>query len=611
MVKITKVIFWNCLFIIALAFNSYAQDNSYFKSFGAADGEQGNVVKVLDNGFTLTGMQLAGFGGGAVYPGLLLTDESGNKVFCKKYNYLNFISAVNHVIPNDDGFLLIGTGNGQTWLLQTDEFGEQLWAKTISAANGMHITDVCEFEGSYYMTGRVSFGPGSYPEIVCLLVDSAGEVVWIKQIDTSNYHLNEIKIIRQNDALYLAGTGKVNFFFLNAFMMKLDLEANPIWTKHFSTDYDDEVEEFLVDESGKFYIIGRNATTDMNWNVFLFQTDSDGNLLNSIFFDRNGNDEQARCATFIDSETLAINFDAGGFNSRSPAVMSINLNDFSINWCKQYVYEAQFTNYVLGIDAFDNGGLVMVGDMHVIGKIRDTYLIRTTPEGDAGCGTFDYNIQSFAAPIEQSSAENTSQVIDVELTDVFMNPQDAPEIVEFEVCSDVPPISSFVAIPQEASICEQQCYTFENNSRLNPIQFIWTFENGDPAEYLGENPPEVCWYQDGLYEVRLTVNSNDGSGTSSQWIEIDLACPPSIPNVFSPNNDGLNDFFFIDNLPAQFQLRIFNRWGQLVFESSDPGRLWNGENGVSGNKAVEGVYFYEFMDLDHNKSYSGNIELLR
>jgi len=588
-----------------------AQEISYFKAYGASAGEQGNVVKILDNGYVITGMQLAGFGLGTVYPGLLLTDESGDKVFCKKYTNFNIPSVINHIVPNQTGFLLFGTSNSQTWAMQTDQDGELVWAKTIYSGNGLHLTGIYPYEDSYYLTGRVSYGAGSYSEIACLMIDDEGEVVWIKQIDSLNYHLNEIKIIRTADAIYIAGTGKATFNFLNLFLMKLDLEANPIWTKHLSTDYDDELEEFLIDESERLYLIGRYATTDMNWNVFLIQADTDGNVLNSYFYDRNSADEQARCAAFIDNQTIAINFDTGNPNSRSPAVMSINTNDFSINWCKLYQYETQFTNYVLGMDAFANRGLILVGDMHVLGKIRDTYLIRTMANGDAGCGTSDYTIQSFPGIFEETWAEYSSQSISAISTAFIPTVQDAPEIVEFQVCADVPPISDFIVTSQPAIQCEAQCFNFESASSFNPIQYIWTFENGDPSEYLGEHPPAICWTEDGIYEVQLTVNSNDGSGSSSQWVSIDLDCPPTIPNVFSPNDDGINDDFVIDNLPSSFQFRIYNRWGQVVFESDSPGRTWNGENGVSGNSAIEGVYFYEFIDKNSDKSYSGNIELVR
>jgi gliding motility-associated-like protein len=64
-----------------------------------------------------------------------------------------------------------------------------------------------------------------------------------------------------------------------------------------------------------------------------------------------------------------------------------------------------------------------------------------------------------------------------------------------------------------------------------------------------------------------------------------------IPNVFTPNNDGINDYFSIDNGFAKpciddFSIVIFNRWGHKLFESKDFSFRWSGDN------LPTGVYFY-------------------
>lgn len=64
-----------------------------------------------------------------------------------------------------------------------------------------------------------------------------------------------------------------------------------------------------------------------------------------------------------------------------------------------------------------------------------------------------------------------------------------------------------------------------------------------------------------------------------------------VPNAFTPNNDGLNDVLFVYGTTiASIELRIFNQWGQLVFESKDKGRGWDGT--MSGVKQPIGVYTY-------------------
>jgi gliding motility-associated-like protein len=65
-----------------------------------------------------------------------------------------------------------------------------------------------------------------------------------------------------------------------------------------------------------------------------------------------------------------------------------------------------------------------------------------------------------------------------------------------------------------------------------------------------------------------------------------------IPNVFTPNGDGVNDFFVIDNHGMQtLQTLIFNRWGEKVFEWNTTHTDWDGK-GLDGEDVSEGVYYY-------------------
>jgi len=75
---------------------------------------------------------------------------------------------------------------------------------------------------------------------------------------------------------------------------------------------------------------------------------------------------------------------------------------------------------------------------------------------------------------------------------------------------------------------------------------------------------------------------------------IPVPCELVVPNVFSPNEDQINDFF-LEQPVCQFsayQLSIFNRWGSQVFQSDSPKIGWNGKLNNSGNLLPEGTYFF-------------------
>lgn len=112
------------------------------------------------------------------------------------------------------------------------------------------------------------------------------------------------------------------------------------------------------------------------------------------------------------------------------------------------------------------------------------------------------------------------------------------------------------------------------------------------------------WYPSSQWEdvgnTTETSASNFKSIIKSNWdfptAEIQYALvnsktPFSIPNVFTPNGDGINDLFFITSSGlTDFNLIIVNRWGEKVFETTDPTEGWNGTT-PNGNKCSDGVYF--------------------
>ena len=98
-------------------------------------------------------------------------------------------------------------------------------------------------------------------------------------------------------------------------------------------------------------------------------------------------------------------------------------------------------------------------------------------------------------------------------------------------------------------------------------------------------------------------------------------CPTYIlPNTFTPNGDGFNDLFVPRALcfVERVEFQVFNRWGQLVFQTFDPGLLWNGSN-MKGQELASGAYYYTCRVLEQRvggivpapELLSGWIELVR
>ena len=85
-----------------------------------------------------------------------------------------------------------------------------------------------------------------------------------------------------------------------------------------------------------------------------------------------------------------------------------------------------------------------------------------------------------------------------------------------------------------------------------------------------------------------------------------------MPNVFSPNGDGNNDLFkpvYYDNYNL-ISLKIYNRWGNIVFEENPYNNSWNGIN-MNGKILSEGQYFYILKSVEEKIEINGSIMLVR
>jgi len=98
----------------------------------------------------------------------------------------------------------------------------------------------------------------------------------------------------------------------------------------------------------------------------------------------------------------------------------------------------------------------------------------------------------------------------------------------------------------------------------------------------------------GCYMVEA-VDSFENKSPRSNQMCVDDCIMFELPNVFSPNGDGINDLFVSTNLNDVIQkvdMKIFNRWGQLVYETDDPAINWDGSYRKTGTRVPTGVYYY-------------------
>ncbi|MES2760749.1 MAG: choice-of-anchor L domain-containing protein [Bacteroidota bacterium] len=140
------------------------------------------------------------------------------------------------------------------------------------------------------------------------------------------------------------------------------------------------------------------------------------------------------------------------------------------------------------------------------------------------------------------------------------------------------------------------------------IGYSWNF--GDSNTSNAQHPAHT--FTTGTYTVILTVSSGPCTDTASVVIVVEDGLTLEIPNVFTPNGDGSNEFFSIKSTGVkEISLQIFNRWGQKLHEFTGPKASWDGLT-PNGAEVPEGTYFYfvkatGFDDAEIEKHGSVNL----
>lgn len=121
----------------------------------------------------------------------------------------------------------------------------------------------------------------------------------------------------------------------------------------------------------------------------------------------------------------------------------------------------------------------------------------------------------------------------------------------------------------------------------------WNFGDGQSISNILN--PKHLFADSGKYQVSLLVSNKEGcQDEKTELITVIPYLPVFIPSAFSPNNDGINDVFEPSGtlLLVSWNLTIYNRWGEIVYEGNNKG--WDGVDAL-GNICQNGVYFYRLI----------------
>ncbi len=306
-----------------------------------------------------------------------------------------------------------------------------------------------------------------------------------------------------------------------------------------------------------------------------------------------------------------------GFSDEASSVfLTVDPTDrsFRLNWD----YDVPWNNYSHRI--FRRQGLT--GDFEEIGVVDEaTFFDTGLDNGVLFCyfviteGT--YGLSDIASPLF-----NNSQIVcDVAGDDI---PPCPPNVLVSNLCDDIIDLPD----PDELgntiswfpdSVCEDLDDIATFNIYYSPNRDDFTLIHSASSFMFNQ----FFHVPDGGVAGCYTATTVDSVGNESEFGNIFCIenCPAYVlPNTFSPNGDGFNDLFVprVNRFINAIDIKIFNQWGNKVFETSDPLINWDGTN-FSGQKLSEGVYYYTCVtyvrdvegNIDRLSTLKGHINLLR
>ncbi len=152
----------------------------------------------------------------------------------------------------------------------------------------------------------------------------------------------------------------------------------------------------------------------------------------------------------------------------------------------------------------------------------------------------------------------------------------------------------------------------QDNS-YNSTSYWYNFGDGDTTTI--QNPGHI-YYDSGFYDITQIVTNNFGcKDTLVRTIFVNILLV-YVPNTFTPNGDGKNEYFFPSVLgddPDSYLFRVFNRWGQLLYETQLQNKGWDGT--FKGKKVKTDTYIWtvkaKYKDGERENIYRGHVNLMR
>jgi gliding motility-associated-like protein len=562
----------------------------------------GDIIKTKTGGFAL----LNRIPNGSIYHSIVtLVDASGTIIWSRSIEDPNY-SQFPYTISEDSNGNFVILANAaplmqQSYfnaLIKLDSNGNFLWSKFYEFGPIWGGAIVTSDGGILARNGSTIFK-----------TDSTGNFQWASTISPTSHYLAPLEV---SDGYIITGvttTNKISFY-------KLNFQGNPVWGGRKILDLPGNPPLLYKKNNGNFSGVFNRTVSGWNYATII-EFDKDLNIIRQSTLDNSkaGVILQGLNVGFSDENhtllaglTLANAAGSNLFFGKTNNLLKTGCDTtFSTNITTEPVGQTfpQFTNVV----------------SHTFSMVNKPIAVQTiTVNTSTLCSNFipakiNIHSDSFLCPgsalvLKDNSGNalnaylwstgETSASISVTKPGKYW--LRASYNCGSATVSDTVTVTGFAfpqpALTSDTAICQTGPVLI--NAEIPGATYKWQ-DGSTNAVYEATKP--------GKYEVDITVSTC----TKTFSVQIGDYEKLVLPNVFTPNEDNRNDTFAPMEMCglASGTLKIFNRWGVLLFTTSDISKGWNGR--VNGSKSSDGVYYYlvEYQDFrGQQKKKKGWVELV-
>jgi gliding motility-associated-like protein len=495
------------------------------------------------------------------------------------------------------------SGSGQIFVSKFDAQGNFIWAKQMDGTeNSFGQSISTDGAGNVYtlgsFRGTVDFdpGPGVFNQtgnnnngVFISKLDAAGNFVWANQFSGTDNISGWGLVADASGNSFVTGSfyGTINFDadvcafdlsssgFDDIFIARLEANGQFGWVKKIGGTGSDEGVSMALDAAGNVYTSG----------AFQRTVDFDPGLGVSDLSEVDGyNIFLLKMSPCTSSTSSSMNVSACG---------SYTLN------CKTYTTSGVYTQLLTNAAGCDSN---LTLNLAISNNIPSSTSISMV-----ACGGYFWNGRTISTSGLYSdtlvAANGCDSFIHLQLTvlEKFLS-EDSATICPGQSYAGYNKTGTYTDTLTAVNGCDS-IRTLTLFVQEKPVPDLGSVKSVCPGDTLDLSPGEFSAYlwQDGSTSSHFTVDrpgnyavtvSNQcGSGKAGVLIT-EKICNILFPSAFSPNKDGKNETFRILNVPvlSNFDLSVFNRWGQKVFETRDYTKGWDGD--MSGRHAETGVYVW-------------------